>query len=172
MEQQKNTQQNAPIRAWSATKGKAWTGPKWARFRMFIQYYNGNAKYHSFDYTVKQRFGVKKKHKSELIGLTKLIELIHKKTKGKTYRYANIFCNLTSDLSTTTGNYDYLICSITSGEIKWKEKIFWRGGLDNNMIDVQKMRAVQIQSRDLINGEVARLEVQRVLELTIVKGKG
>lgn len=149
MEAEKKTEN---FKRWSSTKGKAWTGPTWSRFRLFVQYYNGNAKYHSFDYTYKHVHGYKKKIKSELIGLTKLMELMHKKTKGKLYRYANIFVNITGDLNTTTGNFDYLICTITPTGIKWKDPYYWKSD-DDEMIDVSKMRAYAAQMRNKEDSE-------------------
>lgn len=154
------------MKRWSATKGKAWTGPKWSRFRLFVQYYNGNAKYHSFDYTYKHVQGYKTKIKSELIGLTKLMELMHKKTKGKLYRYANIFANISGDLNTTTGNFDYLVCTIVNGEIKWKDPISWKTD-DNNMLDIAKMRAFAEQMRDKEAAEKLAEERKQTFQQTI-----
>lgn len=135
---------------------------------MFVQYYNGNAKYHSFDYTYTQKYGIKTKMKSELIGLTKLMELMHKKTKGKVYRYANIFANISSDLNTTTGNFDYLVCSIVSGKINWKDPIYWKQGAENNMLDVAQMRAWAKANASKEEKELARMAVQKALEQTIL----
>ena len=135
---------------------------------MFVQYYNGNAKYHSFDYTFKHNYGIKTKVKSERTGLVKLMELMHKKTKGKVYRYANLFANITGDLNTTTGNFDYLVCTIVSGQPKWKDPLYWKAGVDEQMLDVTKMRAYAAQHRDKEEAEKMRLEVQKAMEQTLL----
>ena len=142
----------------------------YARFRLFVQYYKGNAKYHSFDYTYKYQYGYKHKVKSELIGLTKLIELMHKKTKGLAYRYANIFCNISSDLNTTTGNFDYLVCSIVSGRITWKDPIYWKAAADNNMIEVSKMKEYAAEKYSSTKAEAARMAIQTSLEMELKNG--
>lgn len=118
---------------------KTFSMPKWARLRMFIQYANGNTKYPSFDYHYAFNNGVKTKIKSELTGLQKLIELQHNGLKkGKTYRYINIFCNVSSNLDTVTGNFDYHVCTIVNGVITWKDPIFWRAD-NNQMMDIKRM---------------------------------
>lgn len=160
-----------PVKRWSATQGKQFTGPKWARFRLFVQYYQGNAKYHSFDYTYKHNYGVKFKVKSELTGLTKLMELMHKKTKGKMYRYANIFCTVGSDMNTITGNFDYLICTIVSGRITWKDPYYWKQGEQNNMLDIAKMKAYQKEKANPVLAESRRLAVQTSLENILIQEK-
>ena len=118
---------------------KAFTAPKWARFRMFIQYDHGNAKYPSWDYTYCFTNGIKTKRKSEAIGLDKLIEEQHRQLKkGKVYRYINIFANLTNNLDTVTGNFDYLVCTIVAGNITWKNPLYWKPEAPE-MLDIQKM---------------------------------
>lgn len=125
---------------WSAKpEKKIYNMPKWARFRMFIQYDGGNAKYPSWDYSYKIENGFKIKVKSESIGLSKLIEEQHRQVKAcKSIRYVNIFANLSNDLDTTTGNFDYLICTIVKGAINWKNPIYWRED-NSQMLDVKRM---------------------------------
>lgn len=168
MDTQPNLPPAQPIKRWGARSGKQWTGPTWSRFRLLVQYYNGNAKYHSYDYTFKHEHGFKKKIKSERIGLTKLMEMMHKKTKGKVYRYANIFVNIGSDLSTTTGNFDYLVCTIVNGTIKWKDPLYWKREPEECMLDISKMRAWRKENDNKIEAEAARLEVQKALEQTML----
>lgn len=163
-EPQKITLPALNTRKWSKVSGKAWNGPKYARFRLFVQYYNGNAKYHSYDYTKKTTAGIAVNVRSELIGLTKLMELMHKKTKGKVYRYANIFCNITNDTNTTTGNFDYLVCTIVSGRITWKDPIYWKAGIENNMLDITRMKAFAAEKYNKDLAEQARMAVQTSME--------
>jgi hypothetical protein len=114
--------------------------PKWARLRMFVQYYEGNAKYPSFDYTYAYPNGIKTKIKSESVGLTKLFEAEERirNIKGRSYRYINIFCNLTNNLDTVTGNFDYHIATIVNGAITWKNPVFYKKE-DCQMFDIKRM---------------------------------
>lgn len=129
----------ATSQRWGGKPGKKFfNGPKWARFRLFIQYEHGNAKYHSFDYHYSFANGIKIKNKSEAVGFQKLLELAHEKTKTTGYRYINIFCNVSNDLDTVTGNFDYLLCTIVKGEIKFKLKQFYKSE-NEQMLDTKKM---------------------------------
>lgn len=120
-------------------KQKTFLGPQWARFRAFVQYESGCAKYHSYDYFYKMQQGQKIKIKSENIGFNKLLELAHSfNKKQKKYRYINIFANLTNDMNTSSGNFDYLVCTIVGGEIRWKNKLVWKSE-DPQMLDVKKI---------------------------------
>lgn len=139
----KNIQQitkSIPTQQWGSKPAqKFFNRPKWSRFRMFIQYDMGNAKYPSWDYTYSFPNGIKTKNKSELVGLDKLIEEQHRQLKrGKIYRYINIFCNVSNNLDTVTGNFDYLVCTIVKGEIIWKDPLFWKKE-DPQMLDIKKM---------------------------------
>ena len=124
---------------WGARPGqKFYTAPKWSRFRMFVQYEHGNAKYPSFDYCYSFKNGIKIKNKSEATGLAKLLEYAHKLTKqGKKYRYINIFANLSNELDTISGDFNYLVCTIVNGQITYKHPLFWRAD-NHEMIDTKK----------------------------------
>lgn len=125
---------------WGKKPGeKKFHGPQWARFRMFVQYDKGNAKYPSWDYLYTFSNGIKARSKSERIGLEKLILEQHRQLKqGKKYRYINIFCNLSNNLDVVTGNFDYHICTINNGVVTWKNPLYWRE--DNaEMLDIKRM---------------------------------
>lgn len=132
-----------PTQKWGSNPSQQkFNRPKWSRMRMFIQYNKGAAKsafYPSWDYRYSFPNGIKTKHKSELVGLDKLIEEQHRQLKrGITYRYINIFANVTNNLCTVTGNFDYHVCTIVNGQITWKDPLFWKKE-NPQMLDIQKM---------------------------------
>lgn len=142
--------------------------PTFARFKLFVQFYDGNCNYPSYDHYKKFKFGIATKVKSESTGLTKLFELLHKKSKhGVNYRYANIYCNVSPDLNYNTGNYNYLVCTLTPSALNWKDPIFWR--VDNsNMLDIAKMRAFALQKNNYEESERIRLERQKMFQQIIL----
>lgn len=143
--------------------------PKFCRFKLFIQFYNGNCDYPSYDYRKKYKFGIEHILKSELSGFTKLLESVHKKTKhGIDYRYANIFANLSHDLNYTTGNYNYLVCTLTPRTFNWKDPLYWKPGNDNNMLDIPKMRAYAIAKNNEEESERIRIEREKMFKQIIL----
>lgn len=94
--------------------------------------------------------------------------MLHKKTKGKMYRYANIYCCIGSDMSTVTGNFDYLVCTITPNKLDWKDPIYWKAD-NNNMLDISKMRAYAESKRNLQDAEKLAEERRQVFQQTIFK---
>jgi len=101
--------------------------PKFARFKLFCQYYNGNANYFSYDYVYEYPGGVKTKRYSEMTGLYDMVERMMKKI-ATDYRYMTIFANITNNLSTDTGDYGFYVGKIIRGHLTWTQTLTW---LDN-----------------------------------------
>ena len=143
--------------------------PKFARFKLFVQFYDGNCHYPSYDQFKKFKFGVESKVKSESAGLAKLFVLLHKKTNaGKDYRYANIFCNIGYELNYDTGNYDYLVCTLTPSTLTWKDPLYWKPGENSNMLDIPKMRSYALQKNNEQESERIRLERETMFKQIIL----
>jgi hypothetical protein len=121
------------------TKGERFTKPKFARFRMKVQYKEASAYYYSYDYIPKFNKGVKiGKERNEQRALSKLIEMMNKRAPDS-YRYAVIYCNVSNDLSTDSVKFDLHLCNILRTGIVWKLLPAWRA--DNpTMLDIPAMR--------------------------------
>ena len=101
--------------------------PKFARFKLFCQYYDGNADYFSYDYKYRYTRGFKEKVYAEIYGLYDMIEwfLDERNVDPMQYRYMTVFANITNNLSTDTGDFGYHIASIGRGTLRWKKKLAW-----------------------------------------------
>jgi len=145
---------------WGTGKKK---GPQWARTRAIVTWNSRKTwKAPSWDYTKKFTAGVPTKIKSELTGLTKLVEMICG-IDPWSYGVINVFVNLTSNLDVNNGNFDYHILTIVRGKLTWKNPIYWKVDDPNNM-DVKKMRAYQEAKLNEQAREEARIQVQLALE--------
>lgn len=98
--------------------------PKFARTKLFCQYYKGNADYFSYDYRYIYPGGLRVKKYSEMYGLYNLVEYFMRMDPYK-YRYITVFVNITNNLNTDAGDYSYHVASITKGTLTWKKKLQW-----------------------------------------------
>lgn len=90
--------------------------PETARFKLKFWYLDGNCSTHySYDYDYIYPDGIKTKVHNEKRGLYKLLTLIGKNKEADTFISAIVWINLSSDLSTETGRYDFCIAKSTRG---------------------------------------------------------
>ena len=100
--------------------------PKWARWKMFIRFSDQKAAvYYSYDYNNVFVNGTKTKAYRERLALIDMIARLREKHPGG-YKYANVFANLSEDLSTDKKNYNYLVFSMTPDKCTWKQELFYQ----------------------------------------------
>lgn len=140
---------------WGGTQKKMIFKPKWARWKMYMQFYKASAEYFSYDYHNVYVNAVKTKCYCEEMALLDMIARMREEHPTG-YRYANVFGNFSDDLSTEKKNYNHLIFSMTPDKCTWKQNVIY----SRNPIDGTGYKQVRVDVSGTLKGWIQREETK------------
>lgn len=126
-----------PINKAQQKKKRSQFKPDYARLKLKFFYRDGNHSVHySYDFIYRYENGAKTKVSDEELGYVKLLKLIQKQREADTFITAVIWANVSDNLSTDSGRYDYEIVKAVRGKepVLNKAVRFHKGKLDINAV--------------------------------------